>query len=82
MDRNSVSDLSGALANGSIAFAGVFLIIDGINGMFALIEHYANTGTWAIVFTVPTLVLAYAFGTIAIQLTNLLPMYDVQQISY
>jgi hypothetical protein len=79
MDRTAISDLSGALAVGSIAFAGTFLIVDGINGLFILIEQYAQTATWAIVLAAPTLVLAYAFGLIAIQLTGFLrTAYDVR----
>jgi len=70
MDRSSVSDLGGPLAVGSIAFLGTFLIVDGLNGLFILIEQYATTATWAILFAGPTLVLAYAFGVIAIQVAD------------
>lgn len=80
MDRLSLSDLAGALAVGSIAFAGAFLIVDGLNGLFVLIEQYAQTPTWAIVFTDPTIVLAYAFDVIAIELSSFVrTAHDLRQ---
>ena len=79
MDRTPISDLGGALAVGSIGFAGAFLIVDGINGLFLLIEEYAQTNTWAVLFAAPTLVLAYAFGVIAMQVTGAVrTAYDVR----
>jgi hypothetical protein len=79
VDRLSISDLAGPLAVGSIAFAGAFLIVDGLNGLFVLIEQYAHTPTWAIVFTGPTIVLAYAFGVIAIELGSFVRIaYDLR----
>jgi hypothetical protein len=80
MDRTPISDLAGALAVGSIGFAGAFLIVDGINGLFLLIEEYAQTTTWAVLFAAPTLVLAYAFGVVAMQVTGFVrTAYDVRR---
>ncbi len=79
MDRTLISDLGGALAVGSIGLAGAFLIVDGINGLFLLIEQYAPTATWAVLFATPTIVLAYAFGVVAMQVTGFIrTAYDVQ----
>jgi len=70
-ERPTISELSGPLAVGSISFAGAFLIVDGVNGLFLLIEQYAQSATWAILFAVPTLVLSYAFGVICIRIMSM-----------
>lgn len=80
VDRLSLSDLAGPLAVGSIAFAGAFLIVDGLKGLFVLIEQYAQTPTWAIVLAGPTIVLAYLFGVIAIEMGSAVrTVYDLRK---
>lgn len=83
MRTNGISDLTGALAVGSIGFCGAFLIVDGINGMYLLIEEYASSATWAVIFTIPVLVISYAFGTVAIQVgTFAASMFERRQGSH
>ncbi len=58
----SLEDITGFLGVGTLEILGVFFILDGTFGFLTFIEIYSKTSTWAILVTVPLLVVAYVFG--------------------
>lgn len=63
--KPAIEEVSGFLGVGSLQILGVFLILDGTLGFLAFLETYAKTSTWAILVTVPLLVVSYVFGLIS-----------------
>jgi sterol desaturase/sphingolipid hydroxylase (fatty acid hydroxylase superfamily) len=63
--KPAIEEVSGFLGIGSLEILGVFFILDGTSGFLAFIEAYAKTSAWAILVTVPVLVVAYVFGIIS-----------------
>jgi hypothetical protein len=63
--KPAVEEVSGFLGVGSLQILGVFFILDGTSGFLAFVETYAKTSAWAILVTVPLLVVAYVFGIIS-----------------
>ena len=63
--KPEIEEVSGFLGVGSLAILGIFFILDGASGFLAFVEVYAKTSTWAILVTVPVLVVAYVFGIIS-----------------
>ena len=41
------------------------MIVDGVTGLYLLIEKYSAHAAWAVLFAFPVLVLSYVFGLIA-----------------
>ena len=64
-----LEEVSGYLGVGSLELLGAFFVLDGISGFLSFIELYAKTSAWAILVTVPALVVAYVLG-----LFDLLPV--------
>jgi hypothetical protein len=63
--RLAIGGAGGILAVGSLCFLGAFLIVDGVTGLYVLIEEYSADTAWAVLFAFPALVLSYVFGLIA-----------------
>lgn len=57
-----LEEVSGYLGVGSLELLGAFFVLDGISGFLSFIELYAKTSAWAILVTVPALVVAYVLG--------------------
>jgi sterol desaturase/sphingolipid hydroxylase (fatty acid hydroxylase superfamily) len=60
-----IEEVSGFLGVGSLQILGIFFILDGTSGFFAFVEAYAKTSAWAVLVSVPLLVVAYIFGIIS-----------------
>jgi hypothetical protein len=41
------------------------MIVDGVTGLYVLIEEYSSDAAWAVLFAFPALVLSYVFGLMA-----------------
>jgi len=65
-------DLSSALALGSLSFLGVFFIVDHYIELWTLFGQFAGDATWAVVLSLPTLVITYTVGLFNIHIANLL----------
>jgi len=63
--KPAIEELSGFLGVGSLEVLGVFFILDGTSGFLAFVELYAKTSAWAILVSVPLLVVAYVVGLIS-----------------
>jgi uncharacterized membrane protein YoaK (UPF0700 family) len=63
--KPSLEELTGYLGVGALLMLGVFFLIDGPTNVWITIEQYAKTSSFAILFTVPLLVIAYVLGLIA-----------------
>ncbi|MDO9178040.1 MAG: hypothetical protein Q7U16_06905 [Agitococcus sp.] len=60
--KPAIEEVSGYLGVGSLELLGIFFILDGISEFLEFIEIYAKTSTWAVLVTVPALVVAYVIG--------------------
>lgn len=60
------ADLTGALGVGSINMMSLFLGLDATTNVFALVEQYAPSASWAIFVAVPILVASYVLGVLMI----------------
>lgn len=60
-----IGGAGGTLAVGSLCFLGAFMVVDGVTGLYLLIDQYAGDAAWAVLFAFPALVLSYVFGLIA-----------------
>ena len=63
--KPAIEELSGFLGVGSLEVLGVFFILDGTSGFLAFVELYSKTSAWAILVSVPLLVVAYVVGLIS-----------------
>ena len=63
--KPAIEEVSGFLGVGSLQILGVFFILDGTSGFLDFVETYSKTSAWAILVTVPLLVVAYVFGIIS-----------------
>lgn len=63
--KPSLEEITGYLGVGSLLLLGVFFVIDGPTNFWTTVEKYANTASFAILFTVPLLVIAYVLGLLA-----------------
>ena len=61
-DKASLEDLTGYLGVGALELLGLFFVLDGVSGFLAFVETYAKTSSWAILVTVPALVVCYILG--------------------
>jgi hypothetical protein len=69
----SFEAVTGRLGVGSIAFLGLFLIVDGLQlGAFEMIESYGKSATWGIVGVVPTAVVIYIVGVFCVGLAEMI----------
>ncbi len=68
----SLENITGFLGVGTLEILGIFFILDGTSGFLLFVESYSNTSTWAILVTVPLLVVAYVFGLLTSIGTELL----------
>lgn len=63
--KPSLEEVTGYLGVGALLMLGFFFLIDGPTNVWTTIEQYANTNSFAILFTVPLLVIAYVLGLLA-----------------
>jgi uncharacterized membrane protein len=63
--KPSFEDVTGYLGVGALLMLGVFFLIDGPTNVWTTVEQYAKTNSFAILFTVPLLVIAYVLGLLA-----------------
>lgn len=74
IERASFEELTGYVGIGALELLAAFFIIDGFSNFFELVEWYSKTNSWAILFTVPGVVVAYVLGAItAFTAESLLP---------
>jgi hypothetical protein len=62
MPGASFDAVTGQLGVGAIAFFGLFLIVDGMIGVFDLVETMGKSVTWGIIGLLPTVVVTYIVG--------------------
>lgn len=60
--KPAIEEVSGYLGVGSLELLGIFFILDGISEFLEFIDVYAKTSAWAVLVTVPALVVAYVVG--------------------
>ena len=60
--KPTIEDITGFLGVGTLDILGIFFILDGSSGFLSFIEIYSKTSAWAILVTIPLLVVAYIFG--------------------
>jgi hypothetical protein len=63
--KPSLEEVTGYLGVGALLMLGVFFLIDGPTNVWITVEQYAKTNSFAILFTVPLLVIAYVLGLLA-----------------
>jgi hypothetical protein len=61
-DKATLEDLTGYLGLGALELLGFFFVLDGISGFLVFLETYAKTSSWAILVTIPVLVVSYILG--------------------
>jgi len=73
----SLEDLTGVLGVGSLHILGLFFIFDGLYGFFPLLERYAATTSFVLLFTVPLIVVSYVLGLFSSLIVDMLltPLY-------
>ena len=64
-DKATLEDLTGYLGIGALELLGFFFVLDGASGFLVFLETYAKTTSWAILVTVPILVVSYILGLIS-----------------
>lgn len=63
--RQSLEEVTGYLGVGALLMLGIFLIVDGLTSFWVTLDLYSKTASFAILFTVPLLVIAYVLGLLA-----------------
>ena len=63
--KPSLEEVTGYLGVGALLLLGIFFIIDGFTNFWITVEQYAKTASFAILFTVPLLVICYVLGLLA-----------------
>lgn len=66
IDKASLEEVTGYLGIGALELLAAFFIIDGYSNFFELVEWYSKTSSWAILFTVPGIVIAYVLGVVSV----------------
>jgi hypothetical protein len=61
-DKQQLDGVTGFLGVGSLEILSIFFMLDGTSNFLFFIETYAKTSAWAILVTVPILVVAYVLG--------------------
>jgi hypothetical protein len=70
-DKTSIESTTGLFAVGSLCLLGIFMFLDGRTEIFSVVENYGKSTVWGIVAAVPTLVVAYIFGMLAVAIAEL-----------
>ena len=70
--KPALEEVSGYLGVGSLQLLGIFLVVDGLTGFYSLIEIYSKSSSFAILFTVPLLVISYVLGLFSSLATEVL----------
>jgi hypothetical protein len=65
LPKPALEEVTGFLGVGSLQLLGAFLVIDGLTGFWVLLEIYAKSASFAILFTVPLLVISYVLGLLS-----------------
>lgn len=60
--KPSLEEVTGHLGVGALLLLGIFFIVDGLTNFWVTVEQYAKTNSFAILFTVPLLVISYVLG--------------------
>jgi hypothetical protein len=63
--KPSIEEITGYLGVGALLLLGIFFVVDGYTNFWITVEHYAKTASFAILFTVPLLVISYVLGLLA-----------------
>lgn len=63
--KPSIEEITGYLGVGATLLLGIFFVIDGFTNFWITVESYAMTESFAIMFTVPLLVISYVLGLLA-----------------
>jgi hypothetical protein len=66
MPGASFEAVTGRLGVGAIAFFGLFLLVDGLIGVFDLVEAMGKSVTWGIIGLLPTVVVTYIVGVLCL----------------
>ena len=79
----SFSDLSSALAIGSLTFLGLFFIADHFMNLWTFFEDYAGNQMWGIIIAIPSLVTIYTIGLLNLNLSNVLfdKIYGIKSVA-
>jgi hypothetical protein len=60
--KPALEEVTGYLGVGSLQLLGIFFVVDGLTGFYSLVEVYSKSSSFAILFTVPLLVISYVLG--------------------
>ncbi len=60
--KPSLEEVTGYLGVGALLLLGIFFLIDGPTNFWTTVEVYAKASSFAILFTVPLLVISYVIG--------------------
>lgn len=70
-DKSSLESLVGFLSIGSLCFLGGFFLLDSVFGIYSVLDAYGGSPVWGILAALPTLVVAYVLGLIAVMAAEL-----------
>ena len=65
LSKPSLEEVTGYLGVGALLLLGIFFVIDGPTNFWITVERYAEKSSFAILFTVPLLVISYVLGLLA-----------------
>lgn len=63
--KSALEEFSGYLGVGSLELLGIFFILDGTHDFLGFVERFAQTNAWAILVSVPLLVVAHVLGLVS-----------------
>jgi hypothetical protein len=70
--NNSIENLTGYFAVGSLCFLGIFFFLDTQLNLVNLVQKWGNSTTWAIVVAIPLLVMIYVLGMFATTIAQII----------
>ena len=68
--RGTFESYTTALSVGSLCLFGIFLMLDRHTAVYSIVSEYSGSAVWAVVATIPVVVITYAFGFMAISLSE------------
>jgi len=63
--KPALEEVTGYLGVGGLLLLGLFFVVDGQTNFWTTVEMYTKTGSFAILFTLPLLVISYVLGLLA-----------------
>ena len=70
-EKASLESLVGFFSIGSLCFLGGFFLLDSLVGIYSVLEAYGGSPVWGILAALPTLVVSYVLGLMAVMAAEL-----------